>query len=136
MTPEQIGILGIPALVTAFVLWLLNRRGTNRHLDVEQATLGANISDQQMRRFQYLLEHSEKSAVEMAAKIALLEARVVQLEVADASKSHEIEDANTKIERLRELFQSYVDRTGIPLTPDEQATFEQTTPSPRIRKQS
>lgn len=121
--------------VPGVILFLLNRRGANKKLEIEEGGLGVNVFEAQTTAYENLLNRQTQATNDAltelgkykAERTSILE-KVEKLERADEDRSQELRSTNTKLETLRALFQQYVNRTGIPLTPEEQLIFEETKP--------
>lgn len=127
-------VLGFPAIIVALLLFLLNRKGANKKLSLDERNTNVTEFDAKLKAYQDLLDRSNEAGAEALLSVIELKERVNALEEADTAKSHEIDSANKKIELLRKQFTSYIERTGVPLTPEEQEIFDMTVPSPRLRR--
>lgn len=145
-------IVVVPLLVASVpvaLLFILQRRGANKKLEIEEGGLTVTQFNAQTSAYQDLLDRANASLKasndNLAASVAELETykserirlmakveeqgrKIERLERADDAKSSELAETRHKLETLRTLFESYVARTGIPMTPEEQRIFEDTKP--------
>lgn len=140
--------IGLPGLI----LFFLNRKDANRKLDLEAGSLTVDQFQAQTAAYQDLLDRANSALSEANAKLAEavtqidnfkeereelqrkvsdLERAVSSLEKSDTEKTQQLTDTNTKLDRLRTLFTSVVDRAKIELTYEEQRIFEETHPVAR-----
>jgi uncharacterized coiled-coil DUF342 family protein len=126
----------------------LNRKNANKKLEIEEGGLSVNQFTAQTNAYKDLLDRanaelreSVDSLREYKAERTDLMARVEKqgreieyLKSSDESKSEELSDTRAKLEKLRALFETYVERTGIPMTPEEKSIFEDTLPKELFRK--
>lgn len=126
--PDWIGdllsVLGLPAVILAFIVWLLGRRDANRRLTVDEGTLKKSEFD------------SFTEAQREQLKISQQEAKDAKAEADDnADRVDTLEDLYDNmrdvIHRLRNLFRKVVAKTGYTMTAEEIAEFEATKPLPR-----
>lgn len=163
MEPWQVILSAVIAgSVPGTLLWLLNRSGANKRLEIEEGGLTVNQFTAQTEAYRDLLNRATGSlataneslatantnlAISVAELAKYKEERealmkevekqgkhIEELQEADSAKSDELADTRDKLERLRALFTTYVARTGIPLTPDEKAIFEDTQPRHQLFK--
>lgn len=159
ITSNIIGIIGgICSLVfgtPAIVLFFLNRKNANKKLEIEEGGLSVTQFTAQTAAYQDLLNRAnralseantklEESVSELAqykgeretlmAQVQTQGEEIEKLKRADSDKGDELALTNDKLEKLRKLFTSYVDRVGIPLTTEEQEIFEMTEPSFKYRR--
>lgn len=153
----------IPAAVPTVLLFVLQRRGANKQLQLQEGSLSVETFEAQRTAYKELYDTAKAdlatatantnkanaTAEALAAELrtykeererlmAQIEEqgrKIEKLERSDASKSDELADTRQKLEKLRELFEAYVRRTGIPLTAEEQRIFEETTPKWLITKE-
>lgn len=145
-------IVAVPLLVATVpvaILFLLQRKGANKKLELDAGSLDLTKFEALNKTYQDLLDRAQadaaangKAAKEALAELAnyqkereeLMETvrkqgqQIERLEGSDSRKTSELADTRDKLERLRSLFTAYVARTGIPMTPEEQAIFEDTKP--------
>jgi hypothetical protein len=124
MTPDQIfeqlkalaSLTGAVAWIPAIIVFVLNRKGANRRINIEQTTAGATVFDVQTKAYQDLLDRLQNSEDILTSRL---------------------DDADTRFDLLRALFLSVVSSRSIELTKEEQEQFEATKhprkPSPRKR---
>ena len=124
-------VLGIPGVILAVVVYLLHRGGASKRLALDEQAVGITKFEALNKSALELLDRAEKNLVDANRS---MDARVKALEEADRHKSIELDSANQKIELLRRLLTSYIQRTGVPLTADESSVFEHTAPSPRLKQ--
>jgi len=115
----------ITGCVPATLLWLLNRKGANTKLKLDEGGLSVTQFNAQTAAYQDLLDRSNKALAE-----ALTELKSYKSERAELNKR--VENQGNMLERLRELFTSYVTRVGIPMTEEELAVFESTKPKRKV----
>jgi len=139
----------IVGTVPGVIFFVLNRKGANKKLDIEEGGLNVNQFDVQTKAYQDLLNRANKATEEALAELAtykkertrLMEQveeqgrKIRKLEKADEDKTGELEDARRKVEQLRSLFTAILTRTGIVMTPEEQEIFEATQPKWLITKE-
>lgn len=144
-------VFGTPAII----LFFLNRKNANKKLDIEEGTLGVAQFEAQTNAYKDLLNRSEASLANanktaagyadelqsykkeretLMATVKKQGKEIDTLKASDKSKSGELADTRNKLERLRTLFLAYVERTGIPMTPEENKIFEDTLPKELFRK--
>lgn len=123
--------IGLPSII----LWLLNRKNANKKLDIEEGGLDVSVFAEQRQAYSDLLRASQEatakatvaaSSAQAAADAALAEAAAYKQERETLVDT--VREQGDKLERLRKLFQSYVERVGVPLTEDELEEFEATKP--------
>lgn len=131
-----LGSSAIPIIISA----LLGRKGANKKLQIEEGGLTVDQFNAALPAYKDLLDRADRDRDEAIEKLGKYESerielldRVRRLERADTEKTTELEITSRALETLRKLFQTYVDRTGIPLTTQEQAVFENTQPVKRHR---
>lgn len=145
-------IVVVPLLVASVpvaLLFTLQRRGANKKLKIDEGGLTVTQFNAQTSAYQDLLDRANASLEaanhNLAVSVAELETykservklmaqveeqgrKIDRLEKADDTKSEELADTRHKLETLRTLFETYVQRTGVPMTPEEQKVFEDTKP--------
>jgi predicted nucleic acid-binding Zn-ribbon protein len=150
------GVSLLVGTVPGVIFFVLNRKGANKKLEIEEGGLTVNQFDVQTKAYQDLLDRANKNAAasEQALKEALAELetykservklmdrvreqgeKIAKLEGAADDTSHELADTRNKLDKLRKLFTDVMARTGIQLTPEEQAVFEETKPKWVITKE-
>lgn len=153
----------IPAAVPTVLLFVLQRRGANKQLQLQEGSLDVTTFEAQRTAYKELYDTavanlkqandradranttSEALAEELRtykeereklmAQIEEQGRKIEKLEGAATDQADELADTRSKLETLRSLFEKYVARTGIPLTPEEQAIFEQTKPKWQIKQE-
>lgn len=144
----------ITASVPAVISWVLRRKGANKRLELEEGSLSVSQFNAQTTAYQDLLDRANKAladanktAVGLADELKTYKSereslvdtvkkqgtKIELLQEADNEKTDALIRTNGKLETLRGLFLSYVTRTGIPLTMQEQAIFDDTLPSDIVR---
>lgn len=141
MTLEQAVSTVLLALITTSVplviAWILNRRGQNKKLELEEAAVGVDISAEQRLAFVELLRElraaAAASAASASASQASAAAALVQLEAGKAERAELIEivrENGAKFDALRDLFQRVVTASSYVLSPAELEELERTKPRP------
>jgi chromosome segregation ATPase len=149
------GLLGVVFGTPAIVLWLLNRKNANRALTVQEKTLNVTEFEAQTAAYKDLLDRAnaalndantklassvkelaqyQEERQELLRKVDIMGEEIERLKKADATKGDELIETNHKLEKLRTLMLAYVKRTGIPLTTEEQAIFDETVPTDIVRR--
>lgn len=159
---QQILLALLAGSVPGVILFYLNRKGANKKLQLEEGGLTVTQFQAQTLAYQDLLDRSNSALTEANNKLNTSNAKleeavaelatyraereklmgeverqgreIVHLQKADTDKVAELEKTNSKLERLRALFLSYVARTGIPLTLEEKAVFDDTIPTALVRR--
>jgi predicted nucleic acid-binding Zn-ribbon protein len=145
-------IVVVPLLVASVpvaLLFILQRRGANKKLEIEEGGLTVTQFNAQTLAYQDLLDRAgvretnalaqladavkelaqyKEERVALMAQVEEQGRKIDRLERADDTKSEELADTRKKLETLRALFETYVARTGIPMTSEEQRIFEDTKP--------
>jgi hypothetical protein len=111
---------------TGLIWGILQRRGANRSLVVEEGGLEINQFNALTTKYAELLSRAETAAVnaESDAKAA---------KEANADLQGQINSLGDDLREVRSLFMDVVRQHGIKLTPDQQRRFEATKP-PRVRR--
>lgn len=153
----------ISGSVPTVLLILLQRKGANKRLELDETTVASDVFSKQTAAYSELYDTAKsdlaqakkdliaanKTAADLAtelkkyqtereelmAKVEEQGRKISRLERADNEKTDELADTRSKLETLRELFESYVARTGIPMTPEEQKIFEETKPKWLIKEE-
>lgn len=125
------GIVGLLAVPGGIAAVLLNRKGANKSLEIQQGGLDVQTFDSQRAAYEDLLNRATAAtqAAQNATAAALEELATYKAEREESRG--QIEDTNDKLEKLRELFQSVVAGGGIVLTREQQAIFDDTKPTVR-----
>lgn len=129
-----IAVAAVPSSVIAILVFLLNRKGANKKLDLEVDSVDANKAETFSKIYQDLLNRANAAVAEAEQTKADLIGRVETLEGKAKEGVAELNKTNGKLDTVRRLFQRYVARVGIPMTPEEQEVFESTKPSVNPRK--
>lgn len=152
----------IPATIPTVLLFVLQRRGANKQLQLQEGSLDVATFEAQRAAYKELYDTTVKQLGEandradkanatsedlakelrtykeererLMAQIEEQGRKIKKLEDAAGDQADELADTRSKLETLRELFETYVKRTGIPLTPDEERIFEQTKPKWLIKE--
>lgn len=153
----------IPAAVPTVLLFVLQRRGANKQLQLQEGNLDVATFEAQRAAYKDLYDTtvkqlgdandraeaanalSESLAEELRtykkeretlmAQIEEQGRKIQKLEESATDQADELADTRDKLVALRALFEEYVARTGVPLTPEEEARFEQTKPKWLIQQE-
>lgn len=138
-------------LVTASVPitlgWVLSRKGANKKLVLDEKATDVSVFDSQTKAYQDLLDRANRTITDLEkykteredliSNVKTLTDEVDELKRADKDKSDALDETNGKLDRLRTLFASYIDRVGtVPLTTAELAIFEDTMPTKTFRRRT
>lgn len=129
--------------VPGVILFILQRRGANKKLELEEGSLGVSQFNAQTSAYQDLLDRANAAVTEarnetkkyraereaLQRQVTEMREEIDKLKTSDDQKGQELLRTNNKLERLRALFLSYVKRTSIPLTEEEQSVFDDTMPA-------
>lgn len=138
-------ILGAAGASVPIVLsWFLGRKGANKKLEIDEGHLSVAQFDAATKAYQDLLDRAAKTIDELEEykqeRENLIQTvkeqgdKINELEKADELKTRELQETNQKLDTVRQLFEQYIARTGVPLTTSELAVFEQTAPLPFRRR--
>lgn len=163
MTPTEIfqvistigGVVGLAVGTPGIVLFLLNRRNANQKLRIDENKLTVEQFNAALPAYRDLLDRANKATKDALAELASYkeervkfqqdlatskEERITfQQDLADlrdakGQQDEELNKTNDKLEKLRSLVQNYVTRTGVQMTTEELAIFEDTKPITRRRR--
>lgn len=128
--PQWIGdilsVLGLPAILLAVVLFLLNRKDANRKLEVEEGSLKRSEFDSITNEYSELYKTADARATAAESKADSAMSRVGEL-------NDEVVDLRDMIHQLRSLFRRVLNRNNIQMTSAEQEEFDRIKPPPRRR---
>lgn len=134
-----IGVAGgsVPIMLGA----ALSRRGANKKLEIDEGHLSIAQFEVASKAYQDLLDRAAKTIEdlekykdereELLSTVKDQGLKIEHLEAADREKTKELEITNDKLDTVRQLFERYLARSGVPLTEDEREIFEQTMPVTR-----
>lgn len=134
--------------VPGVIFFVLNRKGANKKLELDETTTASTVFEAQTKAYKELYDTAnaataaalkelatyKEERVKLMAQVEEQGKKIRKLEQADHDKTDELADARRKVEQLRSLFTAILTRTGIIMTPEEQAIFEETKPKWLITK--
>lgn len=118
----------LAASVPAFILWLLSRKKEDKRFNLDTKQVENNIFDSVSTRLENLLSRADAQLKAQGEKLEKALERIDSLEK-DRKREQDLNRTlNRKLDKLRNLLRSYTQRSGIPLTDEEQAIFDETDP--------
>jgi chemotaxis response regulator CheB len=130
---QSLGLGSVPAAIAMVIVILLQRKGANKKLQIEETGADTNQFDVITKKYQQIADNWQKTA-ETAQKAT--ETALAELEKHKEDRetiSGKLEETNTKLDQIRTLFKQVMKRSNIVLTPEEQEIFDSTTPSREIK---
>lgn len=121
---DLFSVLGLPAILLAVILFILNSKGANRKLVVEEGGLKKSEFDSITDAQNKAIERAESAAEDAETKASIA---VERADVLDGL----YEEMREIIHKLRAQVRRVIASTNYQMSPDELADFEMTKPPPR-----
>lgn len=121
--------LGVPGIITI----LLQRKGANKKLDIEEGGLEVTQFSAIIEGYKQLLADESSRRADQTKAIAELRGEMNDIRKKEREYERTTRDLYDKLSKLRGLMLRYVKRTGIDMTAAELDEFEQTKPNTASR---
>lgn len=111
---DSISLIALAAGVPGIILFLLNKKGANRKLQIEEGGLSVQVFNAQNAGYKDLLDRADRTATEATNKVEEFK--------------EELKDITGKLNRMYAFVSRIIYKNDIELNDEEKAEFERISP--------